>query len=421
MDTELKIQIIILIILLLLSSFFSSAETALVSVNRIKIRTLDEQGNKRAKTLLKIYEDEAKMLSAILIGNNLVNTYAASIAATIAYSFGGAVVSLATFLITLFILIFGEITPKTMATQNAEDIALSYAPIILFLMKILTPFIFCINGLSHIVLHILGANMNNNNPSMTETELRTMMDVSHEEGVIEEDEKNLINNVFDFSDAKARDVMVPRVHVVMADIDSTYQDLLEIFRQDKFTRIPIYKESMDNIVGLVNMKDLLLYENLEDFDINKVLRKPYFTYENKKISELLVEMKESTFNLSIVVDEYGELAGIVTLEDIIEEIVGDVHDEYDEEEQQNIKKINDVTYDVKGYINLHDLNDALGLDLDNEDFDSIGGLVIDALGCFPKQYDTVTLENGIKIKVISLEKNRIEEVRLYLPEKVEKE
>ena len=385
MEPELEIQIITLIILLFLSSFFSSAETALVSVNRIKIRTLEEEGNKKAKTLMKIYENEAKMLSAILIGNNLVNTYAASIAATIAYAFGGAAVGLATFLITLFILIFGEITPKTLATQNAEKIALAYAPIILFLMKILTPFIFFINGFSNIVLKLLGANKDKNNPSMTENELRTMMDVSHEEGVIEEDEKNLINNVFDFTDSKARDVMVPRVHVVMADIESSYKDLIEIFREEHFTRIPIYKESIDNIVGLVNMKDLLLYEDIDDFDINKVLRKPYFTYETKKISELLVEMKESTFNLAIVVDEYGELAGIITLEDIIEEIVGDVHDEYDEEEQENIKKINDTTYDVKGYINLHDLNDALGLNLDNEDFDSIGGLVIDALGCFPKK------------------------------------
>ena len=419
MEPELEIQIITLIILLFLSSFFSSSDTALVSVNRIKIRTLEEEGNKKAKTLMKIYENEAKMLSAILIGNNLVNTYAASIAATIAYAFGGAAVGLATFLITLFILIFGEITPKTLATQNAEKIALAYAPIISFLMKILTPFIFFINGFSNIVLKILGVNKDQNNPSMTENELRTMMDVSHEEGVIEEDEKNLINNVFDFTDSKARDVMVPRVHVVMADIESSYKDLIEIFREEHFTRIPIYKESIDNIVGLVNMKDLLLYEDIDDFDINKVLRKPYFTYETKKISELLVEMKESTFNLAIVVDEYGELAGIITLEDIIEEIVGDVHDEYDEEEQENIKKINDTTYDVKGYINLHDLNDVLGLDLDNEDFDSIGGLVIDALGCFPKKYDTVTLEDGIKIKVTNLEKNRIEEVRLYLPEKVE--
>ncbi|MGM9911952.1 HlyC/CorC family transporter [Floccifex sp.] len=421
MDTELELQIIVLIILLFLSSFFSSAETSLVSVNKIKIRSEAEKGNKRAHTLLKVYEKEDKMLSAILIGNNLVNTYAASIATSIAYVFGGAAVGVATFIITLFILIFGEITPKTLATKNAEKMALMYAPIILFLMRILTPFIFVINAVSNVVLKLLGINDKDNNPSMTETELRTMMDVSHEEGVIEEEEKNMINNVFDFGDAKARDVMVPRVHVVMADINSTYKDLLEIFKEERFTRIPIYKDSMDNIIGLVNMKDLLLYDNLDQFDINKVLRKPYFTYETKKISELLVEMKESTFNLAIVVDEYGELAGIITLEDIIEEIVGDVHDEYDEEEQENIKKINDTIYDVKGYINLHDLNDALDLDLDSEDFDSIGGLVIDALGRFPQQYDTVTLENGIKIKVVSLDKNRIEEVRLYLPTPQEEE
>ena len=417
MDSEIGLQIGILVVLLLLSSFFSSAETSLVSVNRIKIRTLEEEGNKRAKTLLKIYENEAKMLSAILIGNNLVNTFSASIAATIAYSFGGAAVSIATFIITLLILIFGEITPKTIATQNAEKMALAYAPIILFLMNVLTPIIFFINFLGSIVLKLLGVDTKKNNPSMTENELRTMMDVSHEEGVIEEDEKNLINNVFDFGDAKARDVMIPRVHVVMADIESTYQDLIEIFREEQFTRIPIYKDSIDNVIGLVNMKDLLLYENLEEFDIEKVLRKPYFTYENKKISELLVEMQVSTINLSIVVDEYGELAGIITLEDIIEEIIGDVHDEYDEIEKENIKKINDNIYDVKGYINLHDLNDALDLELDNEDFDSIGGLVIDALGRFPKLYDTITLENEIKLKVIKLEKNRIEEIRLFLPTK----
>ena len=226
MDSTSALQLVALILLLVLSGFFSSAETSLTTISTIRLLSLAEQGNKRAQTVLKIRKDSGKMLSAILIGNNLVNTYAASIAATIAYAFGGAAVGLATFLITLFILIFGEITPKTLATQNAEKIALAYAPIILFLMKILTPFIFFINGFSNIVLKLLGANKDKNNPSMTENELRTMMDVSHEEGVIEEDEKNLINNVFDFTDSKARDVMVPRVHVVMADIESSYKDLI---------------------------------------------------------------------------------------------------------------------------------------------------------------------------------------------------
>lgn len=234
---------------------------------------------------------------------------------------------------------------------------------------------------------------------MTESELRTIVDVSHEEGVIEEDEKEMINNVFDLGDAIAKDVMVPRVYVVMADVNTSYEELLQLFRKEQFTRIPIYEGNVDNIIGLINMKDLLLYEDLEHFDIRKILRKPYFTVENKNVSDLLMEMKKSTFNLAIVLDEYGEVAGIVTVEDIVEEIVGEVQDEYDAHETENIKKIDDHTYDIKGFINLHDLNDELDLSLDSEDFDSIGGLIIDRLGRLPQLNDQVVLENGIILQV----------------------
>ena len=415
MDSDLWIQILELVVLLTLSGFFSSAETAMVSVSKIRLRTLEE-GNKKAALALKILENQSKMLSAILIGNNLVNTSAASIASVIAYSFGGAAVSIATFIITFLILVFGEITPKTWATINADKLALAYAPIIIFLMKILTPVIWFVNLFSSGILKLMGIQNSNKNISMTESELRTIVDVSHEEGVIEEDEKDMINKVFDLGDAKAKDVMVPRVHVVMAEIDSTYKDLLEIFREEKFTRIPIYQDKIDNIVGVVNMKDLLMYDDFSHFDMQKILRKPKFTYENKKVSELLIEMKQSTFNLAIVMDEYGEFSGIVTLEDIIEEIVGDVQDEYDAHEEENIIKLNNQTYDVKGYLSLHDLNDYLDLDLDSEDFDSVGGLVIDALGRLPQTNDETTLPNGIRIKVLKVEKNRIESVRLILPE-----
>lgn len=415
MDSETGTQIIVLIILLLLSGFFSSAETSLVAVSKIRMRTLSEEGNARAKMVLDIYNNQAKMLSAILIGNNLVNTFAASITATIAYNFGGAAVSVATFLITLLILIFGEITPKTLAADHAEKMALTYAPIVKVLMFVLTPVIFLINLFSKSILKILGVNKNGSNPSMTESELRTIVDVSHEEGVIEEDEKDMINNVFDLGDAKAKEVMVPRVRVIMADIDSSYEDLIEIFREEQFTRIPIYKDSIDNIVGLVNMKDLLLYRDFEHFKIEDILRKPYFTYENKPVSELLLEMKNAAFNLAIVMDEYGEMAGIITLEDIIEEIVGDVHDEYDVHEENNILKIDDKTYEVKGFISLHDLNDALDLDLDSEDFDSIGGFVIDKLGRLPEVNDEILLEDGTRLQVKSIEKNRIEDICLRLP------
>lgn len=416
MDSDLWIQILELVVLLALSGFFSSAETAMVSVSKIRLRTLEEEGNKKAALALKILENQSKMLSAILIGNNLVNTSAASIASVIAYSFGGAAVSIATFIITFLILVFGEITPKTWATINADKLALAYAPIIIFLMKILTPVIWFVNLFSSGILKLMGIQDSNKNISMTESELRTIVDVSHEEGVIEEDEKDMINKVFDLGDAKAKDVMVPRVHVVMAEIDSTYKDLLEIFREEKFTRIPIYKDKIDNIIGIVNMKDLLMYDDFSHFDMQKILRKPKFTYENKKVSELLIEMKQSTFNLAIVMDEYGEFSGIVTLEDIIEEIVGDVQDEYDAHEEENIIKLNNQTYDVKGYLSLHDLNDYLDLDLDSEDFDSVGGLVIDALGRLPQTNDETALPNGIRIKVLKVEKNRIESVRLILPD-----
>ena len=416
MDSDLWIQILELIVLLALSGFFSSAETSMVSVSKIRLRTLEEEGNKKAALALKILENQSKMLSAILIGNNLVNTSAASIASLIAYSFGGAAVSIATFIITFLILVFGEITPKTWATINADKLAIAYAPAVSLLMKILTPVIWFVNLFSSAILKLMGIKDSDKNQSMTESELRTIVDVSHEEGVIEEDEKDMINKVFDLGDAKAKEVMVPRVHVVMAEENSTYKDLLAIFREEKFTRIPIYKEKIDNIVGIVNMKDLLMYDDFSHFDMQKILRKPKFTYENKKVSELLMEMKESTFNLAIVMDEYGEFSGIVTLEDIIEEIVGDVQDEYDAHEEENIVKLNNQTYDVKGYLSLHDLNDYLDLDLDSEDFDSIGGLVIDTLGRLPQTNDETILPNGIRIKVLKVEKNRIESVRLILPD-----
>lgn len=421
MDSETGIQIVTLIILLMFSAFFSSAETSFVSCNKIRMRTLAEEGNKRAATILKILDRQEKMLSAVLIGNNLVNTSAASIAATIAASFGGAAVGVATFLITLLILIFGEITPKTWATKRADSIALAYCHIIQFLMFVLTPVIVFVNAICTVLLRLLGVKKGDGGPTMTESELRTIVDVSHEEGVIEKDEKDLINNVFDFGDAKAKEVMIPRVHVIMAEETSTYEDLIAIYREERYTRIPIYKDSIDNIIGIVNMKDLLLYEDSSKFRIHDVMRKPFFTYENKLVSELLLEMKKSTYNLAIVLDEYGELAGIIALEDIIEEIVGEVHDEYDALEALNIQQISDRVFDVKGFISLHDLNDAIGVNLDSEDFDSVGGLVIDHLGRLPELNEEITLDNGIKIKVINLNKKRIEAVRITLPKKTEEQ
>lgn len=409
-------QSIVLIILLVLSAFFSSAETSLTTVNRIRMRSLAEEGNKRAKMVIKITEDSGKMLSAILIGNNLVNLSASSITTSIAYVFGGSAVAIATGIITLLILLFGEISPKTVATIHSEKLALAYAYPISFLIKISTPFIFIVNNLSRVILFILRVDPNTKNSSMTESELRTIVDVSHEDGVIESEEKEMIYNVFDMGDAKAKDVMVPRVHVTFADVESSYEELIKIFREDKFTRLPVYENTTDNVIGTINMKDLLLYDNKKEFHVRDILREAYFTYEYKSISELLVEMREASLNIVIVLDEYGETAGLITLEDLLEEIVGEIHDEYDENEEEFFKEINEREFIVEGSMNLDDLNDRLDLGLTSEDYDSLGGFIIEQLDRLPELHDEVITDSGIRLVVETLDKNRVEDVHIYLPE-----
>ena len=417
MDPSAAIQYIVLFILLLLSAFFSSAETCLTTVNKIRMRSLAEDGNKQAKVVLQITEDPGKLLSAILIGNNIVNLSASALTTTIAYNLGGSAVAIATAIITVAILIFGEITPKTVATIHAEKLALSYAYPIRFIMWIITPLSIIINAISRVIFFIIRIDPNAKPDAMTEEELRTIVDVSHESGVIEEEEREMINNVFDLGDAKAKDVMVPRVNVTFADVESSYNELIDIFREDKFTRLPVYEETTDNVIGTINMKDLLLYDNTKNFHVRDILREAYFTYEHKNISELLVEMRESSYNIAIVLDEYGETAGLITLEDILEEIVGEIHDEYDvNEEEEILKQVNDNEYIAEGSMSLDDLNDRLELELESEDYDSLGGFIIENLDRHPDEGDEITTESGIRLVVASLDKNRVEKVHIYIPE-----
>ena len=418
MDPSAAIQCIVLFVLLLLSAFFSSAETSLTTVNKIRIRSLAEDGNKRAKVVLEITEDSGKLLSAILIGNNIVNLSASSLTTAIAIAVGaGPAVAIATGLLTAAILIFGEITPKTVATLHAETLSLIYAYPIRFIMWIITPISLVINAVSRVIFLILRIDPNAKPGAMTEDELRTIVDVSHESGVIEEEEREMIYNVFDLGDAKAKDVMVPRVNVTFADVESSYDELIDIFREDKFTRLPVYEETTDNVVGTINMKDLLLYDNTKDFHVRDILREAYFTYEHKNISELLVEMRESSYNIAIVLDEYGETAGLITLEDILEEIVGEIHDEYDVNEEENIfKQINENEFIIEGSMSLDDLDDRLKLYLESEDYDSLGGFIIENLDRVPDIGDELTTEKGIRLVVESMDKNRIEKVHLYIPE-----
>ncbi len=421
MDSGDSIQLLILLFLLALSGFFSSSETALTTVNKIRMRTLADAGDGRALFVLKVIGNPSKMLSAILIGNNIVNLYASSLSTMLATKlWGNEAVGLATGVLTLLILVFGEITPKTLSTISAETIALRFARIIYMLMVVLTPVIAVVNQLSFMVLRLLRVDPNKKAEGITEDELRTIVAVSHEEGVIESEEKKMINNVFDFGDSVAKDIMVPRIDMSFVDVNAAYPELMDQFREEKYTRFPVFEETTDNVIGVINIKDIFLGGDVEDFSVRKFLRQPLYTYEFKKVSELMLEMRKTDVNIVIVLDEYGATAGLITLEDMLEEIVGEIRDEYDGDEEELVRELGECEYVVEGSMKLDDLNDRLGLSLESEDYDSIGGLVIGYLDHLPEEGEDVTIGN-VRLVVEHVEKNRIDKIHVYILESPEEE
>lgn len=413
-------QLITVIILLCLSAFFSSSETALTTVNQIRMRTLADNGDKRAARVLRVTGNPGKMLSAILIGNNIVNLSASSISTSLAiHLFGNTGAGIATGILTFLILIFGEVTPKTMATIKADSMSLTAAAPIGFLMKILTPVIFIINKLSLGLMFLLHVNIKDAQKKMTEEELRTIVDVSQENGVIEHEERDMIHNLFDFGDAEAKEIMVPRIDMTFVQADATYQEVLDIFRQDMFTRLPVYEDSTDNVIGIINMKDFLLQNDTPEFSVRNLLREPYFTYEHKNTADLFLEMRKSSISLAIVLDEYGVTAGLITLEDLLEEIVGEIRDEYDADEEDDITRISDREFYVLGSANLNDVSEALSLHFTSDDYDTIGGYCLGLLDHLPEKNEIILTDNNILIRIDRMEKNRIERIYIRLPEPLE--
>lgn len=417
MDTPGAIQLIILVVLLALSAFFSSAETALTTISSIRVRALAEENpTGRVLTLQKILERKSKLISAILIGNNIANISASSLMTSLIIRiFGNAAVGIATGILTLLILIFGEIVPKTWAMCNNEKISLTYARVVYFLMQVLTPVIFIIDKLSGALLNLLHID-SSNRVAMTETELKTYVDVSHEDGVIEKEEKKLIYNVFEFGDSVAKDIMIPRIDMTTVDVTATYDGLLDIFRASMYTRIPVYENESDNIIGIVNVKDFLLVAHPENFQIRDIMREGYYTYEYKKTADLLLEMRLSTANVALVLNEYGVTVGMITVEDLLEEIVGEIRDEFDEDEAELLKKLSDREYEVSGSMKLNDINDILETKFDSEDYDSIGGIMIELLDRFPAEGESATTKDGITLTATKVDNNRIETVTILLPE-----
>ena len=416
MDTTGVIQIITLIILVFLSGFFSSAETAYSTVNRVRIRTLAQENNKGAIRVSGILDRYGKMLSAVLIGNNIVNLSASSVATTFAIKIWGSyTVGIITGALTFVVLIFGEIIPKTWAMQRAEKITLAYSRIISLLMIVLTPVIFIVDKLSNWILRLLHISSDGNTFSITEKELKTYVDVSHEDGVIESEERELIYNVFDFGDTVAKDIMIPRIQMTTVPLDATYQELLSTFQDSMFTRIPVYDDDPDNIIGVVNIKDFILVKDSEKFQLKKILREAYYTYEYKRVSDLLMEIREKSLSIAFVLSEYGATVGMITMEDMIEELVGEIRDEYDADEEELIQETGDGQYLVEAQMKLDDINDALDIELDSEDYDSVGGLMIENLERLPQDGETIVLDNGITLQADGVQDNRIVKVLLTLP------
>ncbi|MBQ6376140.1 MAG: HlyC/CorC family transporter [Lachnospiraceae bacterium] len=422
MDAFLIAQLSVLLLLIWLSSYFSSAETALTTVNRIRIQTLADENNRRAKTVLAITDARAKMLSTILICNNIVNISATALTTLIAIRlFGNAAVGAATAVLTMLIILFGEITPKNTAQVKAEDVSLRCAGVIRLLMTVLTPVIYVVDRLSRGILILKGINPDER-PVMTENELRAIVDVSEEDGVIEDDERNMINNVVDLQDTYAREIMIPRIDLTLIPVTMNYDDLILFFREHRFTRLPVYENEPENIVGILNMKDLLLISR-EEFSVEKVMREPFFTYEMKNISDLLDEMRLGSYSNVIVLDEYGNASGMITMEDVLEEIVGEINDEYSGRDLEEFTEIiPGEEYTCLGSMDLDDLGEAIGMELTSDDYDTVGGYIIEhSNDKLPKVGEFITLPNGTKMIVEAVRRGRIMRVHIYMPKQEQEE
>ena len=414
MDLGDATQPIILFILFVLSAFFTCSEAALNGVNKLRIRTLEDDDVRGAKTVSKLIEEPRRMLSAILICKNVTKLTAAALTTVMAIHWGYAWIGLSIAVLILLYLTFGSILPKTLASINPEKVALMIAGPIYLITRLLSPLTYVLNQICNGIMLLLHIDTKVKNSAITETELRTILEYSHEEGVIESEERRMITNVVDFGDSLAKDVMVPRTDMAFANVDFTFDELVKAFSEEKYTRMPVYSETRDNVIGIVNLKDIFFYNGEKtDFNLIDIMRDPYFTYEYKKTSELLIEMRRNSISLAIVLDEYGATVGLITIEDLLEEIVGEIRDEYDDDEEDSIKALSEKEYLVDGYTKLDEINEVLGLDLESEDYDSIAGHVIYLLDHLPDEGESITDKNVV-FTVASVDKNRVDKVHILL-------
>ncbi|MFV0439825.1 MAG: hemolysin family protein [Lachnospirales bacterium] len=419
MELDSSTSIAILILLLMLSMLFSASETALTSLSRIRLRHMVDEKVKGAILVDKLMEHQHKLLTTVLIGNNIVNIAASAMSTQIALSYASNnkyTVPIVTLTLTVIILIFGEVIPKSVANAKSEKISLIVAPVINFCTYLFAPLGFLINSIATFLLKLLGIELNSKSETFTESELKTIVNVSHEEGVLEIDERTMINNVFDFADMSAEQVMTPRTDMIAVSVNSSYSTIMEIFEQERFSRMPVYGESFDDILGILYLKDLIFGIDENGFNINDYIRDAFFTYEAKEIGKLFADMKSGRISMAIVLDEYGGTAGLLTLQDIVEEILGDILDE-DDDAIDDIYKLSEHTYSIDGTVRLDELNEEIESEFTSDDFESIGGYIVGLFGHFPDKDAKITdTHDGVKysFKVLNVDKNRVERIKLTI-------
>ncbi|HHY06652.1 MAG TPA: HlyC/CorC family transporter [Clostridia bacterium] len=406
-------QLIILFVLLLLSAIFSASETAIFSANKVKIRHLAEEGNRQAVMTRRLLEQPGKSISTILIGNNVVNIGATALATVLAISFfGSSGAGIATIIMSVLILVFGEITPKTLASRRAEDFALRMSHYIYGLGKILSPFIYVFNVFTNTLLRLLDASHKEKH-FITEEELRMLVNVGEEEGFIDEDEREMIDSIFEFDDTLVREVMVPRIDIDAIDVEETLENTIKLVLKAGRSRIPVYEQSVDNIIGVIYAKDLLqiFFEpHREKIKLKEIMRPAYYVPESKKVRDLFAELRKEKVHMAIVLDEYGGTAGLVTIEDAIEEIVGDIQDEYDREEKA-IEKLSDGSFLVDARTPIYEINEVIGIALPDDEFETISGYVFHNLGRLPVEGQIIKV-NDLEIKIEQITGRRIGKLRL---------
>jgi putative hemolysin len=417
MDPD-PISFLIIIISLFLIALLSGSEVAFIAVNRIKLRNLVEKGVSSAKTVQKIREQHDRLFSAVILSGNLFTILATSVGTAVALRLFGEEngIIIATVVMTFLTVIFGELAPKTFAVAHAEKIALLLAKPIDMYIKIITPIVWIFNKVSNLMIRLLGGEIKPAPQFLTEEEMKAMISLGEEEGALEKEEKRMLHKVFEFGDKKVSEAMVPRTEIVTIPEDARVADALKLVSEKGYSRYPVIKETVDNITGVLYVKDIVRRMSKEDIKpetpIKGFIRDAYYIPESKMVTALLDDMQKNKFQIAIIVDEHGGTAGLITLEDIIEEIVGGLQDEFEAiEAEKEVEIIDENTFVVSGYTDLDEVNELIGVDLKSEEFNTIGGFLFGLFGHLPKAGEQLRYQN-LRFLVLEMDGRKIEKIKI---------